>query len=135
MILGRARGDANGVLVALRASVATAGKAGRVAGMEALRNAFLGTARQSQLAQQEITPRGMDVIERPATLKASAHLRADARTQQQIKRFVGKKLGRERQRAIGTSHAIEDHASHSFAQCALCLLIRHETSLKHGYQV
>ena len=52
MIFGIAMGDANGVLVTLRDIVATEGKAGGVEVMEALLNAFLGTARQSQLAKQ-----------------------------------------------------------------------------------
>src|ERR1043165_9133381 len=129
MIFGIAMGDANGLLVPLRDIVATKGKAGGVEVMEALLNAFLDTARQRQLAKQEITPIGLDFIERPAQLKAIEHLRSHTGTKQQIERFVGKKLGGERQRAIGKSQAIEDHASHSFARCDLLLLIRNEASV------
>ena len=70
MVFGIAVGDANGVLVALGDRVATEGKAGRVERMEALHNAFLGTNSQSQLAQQQITPIGMDFIECPTKRKA-----------------------------------------------------------------
>src|SRR5215475_11805104 len=98
MIFGIAVRDLNGVLIALRHIGTTEGKAGRVEVMEALLNAFLGTARQSQLTKQEITPIGMDFIERPTQLKAIEHLRPDTGAQQQIERFIGKKLGRERQR-------------------------------------
>src|SRR5919201_166511 len=135
MIFGIAMGDVNGVLVALRDIVAAEGKAGRVEVMEALLKAFLGTARQRQLAKQSITPIGMDFIKRPTKLKAIEHLRSDAGTKQQIERFVGKKLGRERQWAIGKSQAIEDHAGHRFARCDLLLLIRNEASVNHAYQV
>src|SRR5437016_13121691 len=93
MVFGIAVGDANGVLVALGDIVTTEGKAGRVEMMEALLNAFLGTDSQSQLAKQQITPIGMDLIERPAKLKAIEHLCSNPRTKQQIERFVGKKLG------------------------------------------
>src|SRR5437762_1614943 len=134
MIFGIAVRDMNGVLVALRDRGATEGKAGRVEVMEALLNAFLGTASQRQLAQQQITPIGMDGIERPAKLKTIEHLCSDPRTKQQIERFVGKKLGRERQRSIGKPQAIEDHPGHRFARCDLLLLIRHEASVDHTYQ-
>src|SRR5262244_4552057 len=93
MIFGIAMGDANGVLVTRRDIVATEGKAGCVEVMEALLNAFLGTARQSQLAKQEITPIGLDFIERPAQLKAIEHLRSNPGTKQQIERLVVKNRG------------------------------------------
>src|SRR5215510_5841848 len=99
MIFGIAVRDMHGVLVARRDIGATEGKAGCVEVMEALRNAFLGTASQRQLAKQQITSIGMDGLERPAKLKAIEHLRSDPRTKQQIERFVGKKLGSERQGA------------------------------------
>src|SRR5215470_19472481 len=134
MVFGIAVGDANGVLVALGSIVATEGKAGRVEMMEALHNVFLGTDSQSHLTKQQITPIGLDFIERPAQLKAIEHLRSNPGTKQQIERFVGKKLGGERQRAIGKSQAIEDHASPSFARCDLLLLIRNEASVNHAYQ-
>src|SRR5215510_5866649 len=134
MIFGIAMGDTNGLLVALRDIGATEGKAGRVKVMEAWLNAFLGTARQSQLAKQEITPIGLDFIERPAQLKAIEHLRSNPGTKQQIERFVGKKLGRERQRSIGKPSAIEDHPGYSFTWGDLLLLIRNETSVDHTYQ-
>src|SRR5262245_53724730 len=134
MVFGIAVGDANGGLVALGDIVATEGKAGGVEMMEALLNAFLGTDSQSQLAKQQITPLGMDFVERPAKLKAIEHLRANAGTKQQIERFVGKKLGRERQRSIGKPQAIEDHPGYSFARCNLLLLIRNEASVDHTDQ-
>src|SRR5215211_7471617 len=134
MIFGIAVGDGNGLLVAFRDIVATEGKAGRVEMMEALLNAFLGTASQSQLAQQQITPIGMDFIERPAKLEAIEHLRSNPRTKQQIERFVGKKLGGERQGAIGKPQAIEDHPGHSFTRCNLLLVSRNEASVEQAYQ-
>src|SRR4029450_12274768 len=81
-----------------------------------------------------ITPIGMDFIERPAKLEAIEHLRSDPRTKQQIERFVGKKLGSERQGAIGKPQAIEDHPGHRFARCNLLLVIRNEASVDHAYQ-
>src|SRR5438093_2451080 len=134
MVFGIAVGDANGVLVALGDIVTTEGKAGRVEMMEALLNAFLDTDSQRQLAKQQITPIGMDFIERPAQLKAIEPLRSHPGTKQQIERFVGKKLGRERQWSIGKPQAIEDHPGYSFARCDLLLLIRNEASVDHTYQ-
>ena len=84
--------DGNGLLIAFGYLVATEGKAGRVEMLEALLNAFPGTDSQSQLAKQQITPIGMDFIERPAKLKAIEHLCADPGSKQQIEWFVGKKL-------------------------------------------
>src|SRR5919109_1938983 len=133
MVFGIAVGDANGVLAALGGIVATEGKAGRVEMMEALRNVFLGTDSQSQLAKQQITPIGMDFIERPAKLKAIEHLRSNPGPKQQIERFVGKKLGRERQRSIGKPQAIEDHSGYRFARCYLLLRSRNEGSVDHTY--
>src|SRR5215510_1536026 len=134
MIFGIAVRDMHGVLVARRDIGATEGKAGCVEVMEALRNAFLGTASQRQLAKQQITSIGMDGLERPAKLKAIEHLRSDPRTKQQIERFVGKKLGSERQGAIGKPQAIEDHPGHRFARGDLLLLIWNEASVDHAYQ-
>src|SRR4030095_620883 len=134
MVFGIAVGDSNGSLIARGDIVATEVKAGRVEMMEALLHAFLGTDSQSQLAKQQITPIGMDFIERPAQLKAIEHLRSDPGTKQQIKRFVGKKLGRERQRSISKPQAIEDHPGHRFARCDLLLRIRNEARVDHTYQ-
>src|SRR5207244_6300790 len=134
MVFGIAMGDANGVLVALGDIVTTEGKAGRVEMMEALLNAFLGTASQSQLTKQQITPIAMDFIERPTKLKAIEHVRSNPGPKQQIEWFVGKKLGRERQRSIGKPQAIKDHPGHRFARRDLLLLIRNEARVDHTYQ-
>ena len=134
MVFGIAGGEANGVLVALGDRVATEGKARRVEMMAALGAAFLGTDRQRQLAQQQITPISMDFIERPTKLKAIAPLRSDSGTQQQIERLVSKKLGREGQRSLGKPSAMEEHPGYRVARCDLLLLIRNEARVDHTYQ-
>src|SRR4029453_14689353 len=101
MVFGIAVGETNGVLVALGGIAATEGKAGRVEMMETWHNVFLGTESQTHPTKQRIAPIGLDFIERPAKLKAIEHLRSNPGTNQQIERFVGKKLGRERQRSMG----------------------------------
>ena len=53
------------------------------------------------------TDHAMDCIERLAKRQAMEHLRSDPGTKQPIERFVGKKLGRERQRSIDNPQAIE----------------------------
>jgi len=99
-----------------------------------LLKAFLGPDSQRPLAQPQITPLGMDFIERPAKLQAMAPLRSDPGTQPPIERVVGKKLGRERQRSLGKSQAIADHPGHRFAWCDLLLRIRNEASVDQAYQ-
>src|SRR3954454_941312 len=106
MVFGIAVGDANGLYVALGDVVAMEGKAGRVEMREAVLNAFLGTHCQRQLAQQQITPIGVDFIERPTELKTIEHLGLDPRTKEQIKMFVGKKLRRQGQGLMGKPQAI-----------------------------
>jgi hypothetical protein len=134
MVFGRAVGDANGSLVALGDIVATEGKAGRVEMLDAWRTAFLCTDNQSPLAKPPITPIGLDVLERPAKRQALVPLRSDPGTKPPIERSVGKKLGRERQRSMGTPQAIEEHPGHRFARCDLLWRIRHEASVDHAYQ-
>src|SRR5678816_598038 len=105
MVFGIAVGDVNGLLVALGDVVAMEGKAGRVEMRKAVLNAFLGTHHQCQLAQQQITPIGMDFIERPTELKTIEHLGVDPLTKEQIKRFVSKKLRCQGQGLIGKPQA------------------------------
>jgi hypothetical protein len=129
MGFGIAVGDAHGGLVALGDRVATEGKARGVERREAWLQAFLGTDSQSQLAKQQLTPIGLDCIERPAKLKAIEPLRSNPGTTQQSERFVSKKLGRERQRSIGKPQAIEEHPGYSFAWGDLLLRLRNEASV------
>ena len=134
MVFRIALGKAHGVRVALGDISTTEGKAGGVEMMEAWRKAFLVTDGSSQLTKQQITPLGLDFIECPTTRKAMEHLRSDPGTPQQIERFVGKKLGGKRQRAIGKPQAIEDPPGYCFTRCDLLLFIRHEASVNHAYQ-
>ena len=74
----------------------------------------------------------MDLIERTAKLKAVEHLRVDTFTKQQIEGFIGKKLRRQGQGAIGKSQAIEDHPRHGFAWRDLLLLIGQKACVNHA---
>jgi hypothetical protein len=131
MGFGLAVGEVKGALVALGDIVAPEGKAGRVKMREALLNAFLGPDRQSHLATQPITPLGRDCIERPAKLQAIAHRRSDPGTKPPVERFVGKKLGRERQRSLGKPQAIAEHPGHRFARCDLLWRLRNKARVDH----
>ena len=133
-VCGIAMGEVKGVLGTLRDSVATAGQAGRVQMMEAWLTAFLGPDRQSHRAQPQITPLGMDGLERPATRQAMEHLRSDPRTTQPIERFVGTTLGRERPRSMGTPQALADHPGHRCARGDRLWRIRREARVEHPYQ-
>ena len=134
MVFGIAGGEVKGALVALGDIVATAGKAGRVKMLDTWLKACLDTDSQRPLAQQQSTPLGLDCIEPPAKLNALAQLGADPGTQPPIERVVGKKLGREGPRSIGTPQAIEDHPGHRFARGDLLLRIRKEARVDHTSQ-
>jgi hypothetical protein len=97
--------------------------------IEAAVAAFLGTDAQGECAQQELTAITISVIKRAAELKAVEHLRVAAFTQPQVKGFVGKKLGRQGQRAIGKPPAIEDQPGYGFARRDLLLCIGYEACI------
>jgi hypothetical protein len=58
----------------------------------------------------------MGLSERAAALKPVEHLRVDALMEQPVEGFIGKKLWRQGQGAIGNPQPIEDHPSHGFAR-------------------
>jgi hypothetical protein len=85
-------GKANGVLITRRASVAREREAGRVELMEAQVEACVGTDRQRQCLQEQVTAIRRGFIEGAAKLAAVAHLGIEACTQPQSEGLVGKKL-------------------------------------------
>ena len=99
--------------------------------IEAAVDAFLVTDGQGEFAKQQITAISICFIKRAAELKAIEHLRVDAFTKQQVEGFVGKKLWRQGQRAIGKPQAIEDHPGHGFARCDLLLCVGDEACIDH----
>jgi len=80
-------GDGDGLLIAVRPVVATQGKAGRIELLEAQRDACLDTDGRGECAEQQITAIRVDLLERPAELKAVQHLCPDTLTKQQVERF------------------------------------------------
>ena len=124
-------GNAHGMLVAVGAIVAREGKAGRVALVQAQREAFLGPDRQRPCRQQQVAARGRGFIEGTAKLEAVAPLGIDACTQQQIEGVVGKTLRRERQGPLGKAQALQNHRGHGFVRRNHCWIIWHETPVNH----
>jgi hypothetical protein len=122
-------GEGHGLLVAGGDVCTTQGKARRIEMMAAAVDAFLGTDAQGAFAQQPITAIIISCITRAAELKAVAQLRVDACTTQPVQGLVGKKLGRQGQRALGHPHAIEDHPGHGFARCDLLLGLGYEACI------
>jgi hypothetical protein len=85
-------GNTNGVLITVRAVLASETKAGRVEMIEAQIDTFVRTDRQRQFLKQQITAIGISFIEGTAKLETVEHLGSDAFAQQEIEGFVGKKL-------------------------------------------
>ena len=129
-----AMGETNSRLVTLGYVAATAGKAGRVEMLEALRKTVLGTNGQGQCAAQQVTALRRDLVAGTASFQTSAHRRVDPCTPEPIERLVGTNLRRQRERALGKPQAIEDHPGHRFARADLRLRIRQEASVDPTYQ-
>src|SRR2546430_17153990 len=101
MVFGITMGDDDPVLIALGSVLTAERKARRVEMIKALINPFLDTHRKGKLTKEEITPIGGDLIEAAAEFEAVEHVSVDARTKQHVEGFVDKKLGGQRQGAMG----------------------------------
>ena len=73
MVFGVAIGDRNGVLIALGDIRAAERKTRRVEMVQALINGFLVTHGKGELAKEQITAIGVDLIEGAAEFKAVEH--------------------------------------------------------------
>src|SRR5207248_5843658 len=131
MVFRVTMGDGNGLLVAVGDVCTTQGKARRIEMIEAAVDAFLVTDAQGEFAKQEITAIIIRFIKRTAELKAVEHLRVDALTKQQVKGFVGKKLGRQGQGALGKPQAIKDHPGYGLTRRDLLLGIGYEACIDY----
>ena len=131
MIFGIAVGDVNGLRITLRSIGATQGKTCGIEMVETLVNAFVGTDSEGQFAEEHITAIRMDLIERAPELKPIEHLGVDSSAEEEVERFIGKKLRREGQGFIGKAQAIEDHPSDGFPRCKGFLLIGRKACIDH----
>jgi hypothetical protein len=93
--------DGNGLLVALGNVVTRKGKTRCVEMVKALINGFLLAHRQGDLAKEEITTIGIDLIEGAAEFEAIEHIGFNARTKEQIEGLTRKELRGQGQRSIG----------------------------------
>jgi hypothetical protein len=96
VVFGVAVGEHNGVLIAVRAVLASEREAGGIEMSEALVDPFVRPDRQRQLLKPRVAAIGIGFIERAAQLQAIDVLGLEAVMKQAIERFVGKKLGRQR---------------------------------------
>jgi hypothetical protein len=131
MVFGRTMGDDDHVLIALGSVRTAERKARRVEMMKALINPFLDTHRKGKLTQEEITPRGGDLIEAAAEFEAVAHGSVEARAKQHVEGFVDKKLGGQREGTIGKPSAIQHHPSHSFPRGDCFLVMPRQARVDH----
>jgi hypothetical protein len=135
MIFGVAISDRNRLLIAVGNVFPMERKAGGVEMIEAQVNTFLGTDRQSQLMKQEVAAVGVGLVKRAAKLKTVKHLGTHATSQQQLERFVGKKLRGQGQRPVGKPKPIQNHPRHGFARREDFLGIWHEPCVDHLNQL
>ncbi len=94
-------GDRNGLVIALGNIRAAERKTRRVEMVKTLINGFLLTHGKGELAKEQITAIGMDLIEGTTEFEAIEHLGFDPGAKEQIKGLIGKELRGEGQRAIG----------------------------------
>ena len=94
-------GDRNGLFIAFGNILATERKTRRVKMVKALINGFVLTYGQGDLAQEQITAIGMDLIEGATKFEAIEHLGFDTGPKEQIQGLVGKELRGEGSWAIG----------------------------------
>ena len=74
----------------------------------------------------------MDLLERATELKPIEHLGVNSWAEEEVERFIGKKLRREGQGFIGKAQAIEDHPSDGFTRGEGFLHIGRKACIDHG---
>src|SRR5262245_12202611 len=101
MVFRVAMGDRNGLCIACGNIRAAERTTRRVEMVKALLKGFVWTPGQGDLAQEQITAIGIDLIQGATEFEAIAHLGFDTGPKEKIKGLVGKELRGEGQRAIG----------------------------------
>src|SRR5262245_65527011 len=92
MVFGVAMGDRNGLLITLRAILAAERKTRRVEMVKALINGFLLTHGEGDLAKEQITARGVDLVEGAGEFEAIEHRGFHTGTKESIAGFCGNVL-------------------------------------------
>jgi hypothetical protein len=129
VVFGVPVGEGHGVRSGLGHIVAREGKARGVERVAASGDAFLGTDGQGQVTPHQITPIGVDRIERATALKPVEHLRTDALMNQQVQGWVGEQLGGQGHRPVSTPQAIQEHPCYSLAGGDFLLLSGYQTGI------
>ena len=127
-------GDRNGLRITLGDIRAAERKTRRVEMVEALINGFLLTHGEGDLAQEQITAIGVDLIEGAAEFEAIEHRGFHTGTKEEIEGFVGKELRGQGQWPMGKSSAIEDHPFDGLTGGDRLLFIRCKTSIDDTYK-
>ena len=127
-------GDRNGVLITLGDIRAAERKTRRVEMVEALINGFLLTHGEGDLAKEQITAIGVDLIKGAAEFEAIEHRGFHTGTKEEIEGFVGKELRGQGQWPIGKSSAIEDHPFDRLTGGDRLLFIRGKTSVDPAHE-
>ena len=96
-------GDRNGLRITLGDILAAERKTRRVEMVAALINGFLLTHGAGDLAKEQITAIGVDLIEGAAEFEAIEHRGFHTGTKEEIEGFVGKELRGQGQGPIGKS--------------------------------
>jgi hypothetical protein len=124
-------GDEDRGLIALGSVRAAERKARRVTMMNALIPPFVDTHRQGKLTQEKITPRGGDLLEAAAECAAVDHVSVDAWTKQPVEGFVDKKLGGQRQGAMGKPSAVQHPPRHRLARGDRFVVMARQARVNH----
>ena len=106
-------GDRNSLLVTLGNVVAGEPETRRVEMGKTLINGFLPTHDKGNLAQEQVTAIGSNLIKGATEFEAMEHLGFDVRAQEQSEGLMGKELRAQRQGPIGKAQAV---ANPSFAR-------------------
>jgi hypothetical protein len=129
MVFGGAMGDRYGVRIALGDIRAAEGKTRRVEMVKAWSNGCVLTHSQGEVAQEQITAIGVDLIKSATECEAMKPSGFDPGTTEEIERLVGKKLWGQRPWPIGKPSAIEDHSCDRLTGGNRLLFIRGKTSV------
>jgi len=122
-------GERNGLLITLRELRAAERTTRRVEMGKALLNGFVLTHGEGDLAQEQSTARGVDLVEGAAEFEAIDHRGFHTGTKEEIEGLVGKELRGEGQGPLGTSSAIEEHPFDGLTGGDRLLCLRCKTSV------
>jgi hypothetical protein len=131
MVCAIPMGDEDRVRIALGRVLTAERKARRVEMMQALSKPCVGTHRQGKRTQEEITPRGEDLIAAAAACETVAHVSVDAWTKQHVEGFVHKKLWGQRPGAMGKPSAVQHHPRYRFARGERFVVVSRQARVDH----